>query len=65
MPEEKKNNRGGRREGAGRRCSGRSIAMTVRISPEALDKLNELTRNKSEYIDALICKAYEEREAGE
>ena len=64
MMEEKKQ-RGGRREGAGRHTTGRNVTLSVRILPDTLDKLNELTHNKSEYIDALICKAYEAREAGE
>lgn len=45
---------GGRRSGSGRPANDRSITLSVRISQEAMDKLNRLTRNKSEYIDNLI-----------
>ena len=46
--------RGGRRSGAGRPANDRSIALSVRITQEAMDILNERTTNKSEYIDNLI-----------
>ena len=46
--------RGGRRSGAGRPANERSISLMVRITQEAMDKLNRLTTNKSEYIDNLI-----------
>lgn len=49
-----KPNRGGFREGAGRPKNDRSISLSVRITQEAMDKLNALTTNKSEYIDNLI-----------
>ena len=38
----------------GRPANDRSITLSVRITQEAVDKLNRLTRNKSEYIDKLI-----------
>lgn len=38
----------------GRPANDRSITVSVRITQEALDKLNRLTKNKSEYIDNLI-----------
>jgi hypothetical protein len=53
---ENKSTRGGRREGAGRPSNDRSIMVSVRLSKEAVEKLNRLTRNKSEYIDSLIKK---------
>ena len=49
---EQTNNDGGRRRG--RPANDRSITVSVRITQEALDKLDRLTRNKSEYIDNLI-----------
>ena len=48
------NQRGGRRSGAGRPSNDRSISLSVRITQEAMDILNEKTNNKSEYIDFLI-----------
>jgi hypothetical protein len=54
---EQTNNRGGRRSGAGRPANDRSIALSVRITQEAMDILNEKTTNKSEYIDNLIKKS--------
>lgn len=50
------NKRGGTRSGAGRPATNRSIPVTIRMSQEALDKLNRLTKNKSEYIDKLIMQ---------
>lgn len=38
----------------GRPANDRSVTVSVRITQEAVDKLNRLTRNKSEYIDKLI-----------
>jgi len=49
--------RGGRRLGAGRPANDRSISLSVRITQEAMDLLNERTNNKSEYIDNLIKQA--------
>lgn len=48
------NNHGGYRPGSGRPANDRNIQLMVRISKEAHDKLNRLTKNKSEYIDSLI-----------
>jgi hypothetical protein len=45
---------GGRRSGAGRPANDRNIMVGVRLSQEAVDKLNRLTNNKSEYIENLI-----------
>lgn len=47
-------NHGGRRAGSGRPANDRNIMVGVRLSKEAVDKLNRLTSNKSEYIDNLI-----------
>ena len=49
--------KGGFRHGAGRPANDRSIALSVRITQEAMDILNERTTNKSEYIDNLIKEA--------
>ena len=42
--------------GGGRPRNDRSVSLSVRITQEAMDKLNTLTKNKSEYIDELIMK---------
>ena len=49
MQEENKRRRG-------RPANYRSVTVSVRITQEAVDKLNRLTNNKSEYIDSLIKK---------
>lgn len=49
-----KKQHGGRRSGAGRPANDRNIMVGVRLSQEAVDKLNRLTSNKSEYIENLI-----------
>lgn len=49
------NNHGGKREGAGRKASGKVRGThTLTLSPEAADKLKSIGRAKSEYIDRLI-----------
>ena len=48
------NNHGGSRAGAGRPSNDRNIMVGVRLSQGAVDKLNRLTKNKSEYIENLI-----------
>lgn len=53
MEEKKKENRGGRREGAGRPDAGRSCTVTLRISPLSKAAL-DAQPNKSEYVDNLI-----------
>ena len=47
-------NHGGQRTGAGRPANDRNIMVGVRLSREAVDKLNRLTNNKSEFIENLI-----------
>ena len=49
-----KKQHGGRRSGAGRPANDRNIMVGVRLSQEAVDKLNRLTSNKSENIENLI-----------
>lgn len=51
---ENQTNRGGRRSGAGRPANDRNVMVSVRLSQEAVDKLNRLTNNKAEYLDRLI-----------
>lgn len=52
---EKCNSRGGKREGAGRKASGKvGKAYYLTLSQEATDKLKSVGRDKSEYIDRLI-----------
>lgn len=53
MDTPKKNTWGGSR-GGGRPKNDRNVALSVRITQKAMDKLNNLTTNKSEYIDFLI-----------
>ena len=48
------NNWGGLRDGSGRKQSNNSKVLYVRISEEALAKLDRLTKNRSQYIDDLI-----------
>ena len=51
----KNNTRGGKREGAGRKASGKVRGThTLTLSPEAAEKLKSIGRAKSEYIDRLI-----------
>lgn len=52
-------NHGGRRPGSGRPANDRNIMVGVRLSQEAVDKLNRLTRNRSEYIERLIKQQIE------
>lgn len=40
--------------GGGRPATDRTTTLCVKISKEAMDKLNNLTNNKSKYIDDLI-----------
>ena len=47
-------NHGGQRTGAGRPANDRSIPVLVRLSQEAVDKLNRMTNNKSWFIDKII-----------
>lgn len=54
---EYKDARGGAQPGAGRPKTERNTALTVRISQDAMNKLNSITKNKSEFIDALIKNA--------
>lgn len=52
---EEKVNHGGKREGAGRKASGKVRSYhTLTLSPEATEKLRSVGRGKSEYIDRLI-----------
>lgn len=50
---EKKSNRGGKRPGAGRPRTGRRNVVAVRLSDEAVQKL-ERFENRSRYIENLI-----------
>lgn len=52
MEQEKRH--GGRRSGAGRPANDRNIVVSVRLSQEAVDKLNRMTNNKSWFIDKII-----------
>lgn len=52
---EKCNSHGGKREGAGRKATGRVRGThTLTLSPESAEKLKSIGREKSEYIDRLI-----------
>ena len=48
--------RGGFRPNAGRPETGRTVKISITISPEAAEKISKI-KNKSEYIDRLISKA--------
>lgn len=49
------NNHGGKREGAGRKATGKVRGThTLTLSPESAEKLKSIGRDKSEYIDRLI-----------
>lgn len=51
----KSNNHGGKREGAGRKASGKvRVTHTLTLSPECAEKLQSIGRCKSEYIERLI-----------
>lgn len=50
----KTDGRGGRREGAGRPAGDRNRMVCLRLSDEAVTKLDRLTDNRSEYIDRMI-----------
>lgn len=50
-----KTTHGGKREGAGRKASGKVRSChTLTLSPEATEKLQSIGRDKSVYIDRLI-----------
>ena len=51
--EPKKQGRGGYRGGV-RPSTGRDVPVGIRLSRESAEKLEKLTRNKSEFIDNLI-----------
>ncbi len=48
--------RGGHRPGSGRPTNNRKVMLGVRLSQEAADKLNQLTKNKAAYIEKLIME---------
>lgn len=51
----KDNNHGGKREGAGRKASGKvGKAYYLTLSQEATERLEAQGRDKSEYIERLI-----------
>lgn len=59
---EKSNNHGGKRDGAGRKASGKvRSSHTLTLSPEATEKLRSVGRDKSDYIDRLILADIKER----
>lgn len=51
--EPKKQGRGGYRGGV-RPSTGRDVPVCIRLSRESVEKLERLTRNKSEFIDNLL-----------
>ena len=51
----KKSNRGGRREGSGRKALGKK-AVTLKLSEESVEKLAKV-ENKSEFVDTLLKKS--------
>lgn len=54
---ERCNNHGGKREGAGRKASGKvGKSYYLTLSQEATERLNAQGRDKSDYIDRLILE---------
>lgn len=54
---ERCNNHGGKREGAGRKASGKvGKSYYLTLSQEATERLNTQGRDKSDYIDRLILE---------
>lgn len=57
-----KNTHGGKREGAGRKASGKvGKAYYLTLSQEVVERLEAQGREKSEYIDRLILADIKER----
>lgn len=55
-----KNNHGGKREGAGRKATGRTkITTTLTFSPHIIEYLKTKGRAKSEYVEQLILNDIE------
>lgn len=50
---QKKDNRGGRRQGSGRKRLGRDCQVCLKLSKQAYDILKKF-KNRSAYIDELI-----------
>ena len=57
MMEQQSNNEGRRR---GRPANDRNVMVSVRLSQEAVDKLNRLTNNKAAFIESLILNYKEQ-----
>jgi hypothetical protein len=55
---EQQSNNGGRRRG--RPANDRNVMVSVRLSKEAVDKLNRLTNNKAAFIESLILNYKEQ-----
>lgn len=51
--EQKKDNRGGRRQGSGRKKLGRDYQICLKLSKQAYDVLKKI-KNKSAMVDELI-----------
>lgn len=51
--EQKKDNRGGRRQGSGRKKLGRDYQICLKLSKQAYDVLKQI-KNKSAMVDELI-----------
>lgn len=50
----KSKNWGGLREGSGRKMGDRQRKLYIRISAEAFEKLDSLTKNRGQFINDLI-----------
>ena len=62
MSNMEKNTHGGKREGAGRKASGKvGKSYYLTLSQEATERLNAQGRDKSDYIDRLIMADIKER----
>lgn len=47
---------GGARPGSGRPPTDRNVRLTIKLSEEAVKILDELTTNRSKYLDQLLKK---------
>ena len=53
---EEKKKHGGARPGSGRPPTDRNVRLTIKLSEEAVKILDELTTNRSKYLDELLKK---------
>lgn len=62
--EKSKSKKGGRREGAGRKPTGKTkITTTLTFSPDVLEHLRTKGRKQSEYIEGLVRADMQQKRA--